>query len=196
MRAPRCSTRPATALLLLVSAAIGGCASSATPRSTRLTVDDLEHVSREFAASLLASDVMRDRGPDSPLWVVSIERVLNLSRDVMSPGEQWFVMNHLRASLPVRQMRQEKNIIFVLPAEGARRAHEYAQQHGLETAPLAERRPTHVMSATFRSAVRQDEKGATELYYCEFEIRRIGDRELVWKDDVAFKRIARGHIWD
>ena len=184
------------ALVALLIAGTVGCAASATPRSTRLTVDDLEHISREFAANLMASDIMHERTPDSPRWVVSIDKVQNLSHDVMSQGEQWFVMNHLRASLPVRQMRQEKNIVFVLPVEAAMRAQQYAERHGMETAPLTDRQPTHVMQATFRSALRQDEKGATELYYCEFEIREIGERELVWKDDVTFKRIARGHIWD
>lgn len=173
---------------------VAGCA--APQQTTRMTAGDLDTMSHELAASLAASDALAGRNSDSPLWVVSISKVQNLSSDVMTPAEQWSVMARLRGSLPIQALWDQKNVRFVIPAErlDALRARgdfdEVAGQWG------SQRRPTHQMTATFRSITRADAKHRSDLYYCEFNLIDLTTGEPVWSDRFEYKRAASGHVLD
>ena len=161
-----------------------------------MTVSDLDEMSREMAASLRQSPSIARRDQHSPPWVVSIDKVLNLSNDVMTESEQWFVIAKLRSSLPIQSLGHQRNITFVMPAEQVRRLREDAD---LDTAVpdfASTRRPTHQLTATFRSLTRAQAKQQTELYYCEFELIDLERGEPVWTDRVEYKRAAKGHVWD
>lgn len=172
------------------------CAASPEWRSTRLTPDDLLEISDTFAARLAESDLMAQRSPDSEPWLVSIQKVTNLTRDVMTESERWLIMQHLRASMPIDALRRQRNIAFVLSAEGSALLRRQGLEDEWEAPALADRRVTHTMTATFRSVIRQTPQGAAETYLCEFELFRLGDREPVWIDAVVIRRQASGHIWD
>ena len=177
-------------VLVMTMAPCFGCANP--PRSTRMTTDDLETISQELAAGLAASDIITDRGSNSPLWVVSIDKVQNLSSDVMTEGEQWSVVHRIRGSLPIQALWTQKNIRFVVPPD----RRDALQASGEFESYGSTRRPTHQMTVTFRSVTRADAQHRSELYYCEFELIDLLSSQLVWSDKYEYKRAAVGHVWD
>lgn len=188
-------------------AVLGLSACAAEPRSTRLTVSDLEVISREMAASLGASEALASRGPQSPLWLVSFDRLRNLSSDVLSPAEQWWVIQRVVSSQPILALSEQRNLRFVAPARpnGAVGVSGGLQEsgggHGTSgedsgSAYGAGRRPTHQLTGTLYSVTRATAEDRTELYYCEFVLVDLASGETVWTDKFEFKRVAKGHVWD
>lgn len=174
----------------------GGVGCATWPHTTRMTADDLDTMSRELAASLAASDAFAGRNRDSPLWVVSINKVENLSSDVMTEAEQWSVMARLRSSLPIQALWDQKNVRFVIPADRLEALRASGELDGVAGRVGDQRRPTHEMTATFRSITRADARSRTELYYCEFSLIDLAAGEPVWTDRFEYKRAATGHVLD
>lgn len=185
-----------------------GCASGPVGQSTRLNIDDFDAMTEAMAQSLLSSDALAGRGADSEPWVVSIDKVLNLSDDVMTVNEQWSIMMQVRGAVPIRALWDEKALRFVLPAErvvemrgSTNTPPDTSPDMSPDTADFAEgfgnqRRVTHTMTATFRSVTRAQAKTRSDLYYCQFDLVDLTTGEPVWSDRFEFKRQARGHMWD
>ena len=175
---------------------LAGCA---TTRSTRLTVDDFEQMTQAMAQSLKQSPALRDRTPQSPPWWISVQEVTNLTSDVLSESEKWFLIQRVRSSLPFQQVRERRNIRFLIPYQQIRRMRndpDIGSRVGDIDERFGEQRsPTHVMTVVLRSATRAQAKQRTELYYAEFEIMDLATGEPVWADRFEFKRAASGHIW-
>lgn len=171
-----------------------GCATP--PRTTRMTVDDFEAISREMAASLAASPALSNRTPASAPWVISINKVENLSSDVMTDSEQWAIIAKIRGTLPIEALWDQKNVRFVIPAPQQQKLPAAGVHTDQDARFGSHRRPTHQMAATFRSITRADAQHRTELYYCEFQILDLISGEPIWSDRFEFKRAAKGHIWD
>lgn len=174
--------------------------SSCTPKpvgeSTRLTLGDIETMTHEMAQSLLASDAFASRGPNSEPWIISMDKVLNLSDEVMTTHEQWSIMAQVRGAAPIRAMGDEKAVRFVIPPERAAALQHSADTTDFERGFGSERRVTHTMTATFRSVTRAQAKQRSDLYYCEFDLLEFATNQPVWSDRFEFKRRARGHVWD
>lgn len=149
-----------------------------------------------MAQSLTQSAALADRDANSPAWVVSIDKVRNLSSDVMTEAEQWAVMADLRSSVALGTLRQQKNIRFVLPPERVVKMRSDDDAYEFDRSFGSDRQPTHVMTATFRSVTRAQAKARTDLYYCEFEILEFATGQPIWTDRFEFKRQARGKLWD
>ena len=180
-------------LLVLLTAMLTAC--SQPPRSTRPTVDDFNEITTAMAQSLSKSQAIARRGPDSDPWIVSIDRVQNLSSDVMTPSEQWALVERVRSALPLRELDRLKNIRFVLPPERVQQMRR--DPNAPEFADLASRRqPTHTMTATFRSLTRAQAKRRSDLYYVEFEVVDLRTGQPVWSDRFEFKRAAQGELRD
>ncbi len=181
--------------LLLIScipAFLSGCGG---PQSTTLRAEDFDAMAEAMAQSLLRSEALAERGPESEPWTVSIQKVTNLSGDVIPVREQWAVMAMLRGSVPIRQLRERMNVAFTIPAERveAMRADEDAP----ELATFGEERVvTHVMTATIRSVTRTDTGARTDLYYAEFDLLDLATNRPVWNDRFEFKRQAMGSLRD
>jgi hypothetical protein len=176
------------AALLLV-----GC--QQPPRSTRMTLADFDHMAAAMAQSLNQADRIKRRTPESERWIISIDDVRNLTTDVMTPAEQWAIMYRIQDSQPIQRLWDEKNIRFVLPpakVKALRNKGFAATQPAAGDRP----RPTHSLTAVFRSARRAQAKQGTDLYYCQFSLMDLRGGEPVWRDRVSFKREAFGHIWD
>lgn len=178
-------------IVLLALASQWGCVTP--PRSTRLTTEDFNHTVTEITQQLLASDLISKRTAESPKMVVVIDKVRNLTSDVISPGEQWMLMARVRSGLTVDAMRQ-KNITFQLAPE----RHDLIRRKGYE-GDLGPARPaTHRMAAVFRSSTRvgsDDQKlvdARTDYYFLEYTIESIQQRETLWTGVVEFKRQAAG----
>lgn len=181
------------ALALLAAATCTGCASAPGGRSsTRLTADDLQEITAQMASKLRASEFLGTRTPDSPPISVAIQRVSNLSSDVIPVSEQWWLMERVRNALPIVELGKDRNFAFLMPAERL----EELRNLGFEAGVGSERTPTHVMDAVFRSVTRSADAARTDLYMCEYRITDINTGELAWADSFEFKRAAFGRSWD
>jgi hypothetical protein len=178
--------------------ALLGCRSPG--RTTVLTHDDLDVATREMAASLAASSFLADRAPDSPPIVVTINKVENLTSDIIPPAEQWMTMARLQGSLPIRQLSRDRNIRFQIPPERRR----LVEGAGGRVPPEQQQQyvPTHVMTALFRSSTRtgRDGKGHVDVrqdyYLLQYQITELQSRQIVWEDAFEFKREASGLLID
>ena len=190
----------------LVALLLTGCASG-PGRHTRLAADDLDALVQYMVQSLAASEFLRERTADSRPISIVIDKVENLSSDIVTEAEQWMVVARLRGAMPLTEFSRSKNITFQITPERfetLRRA-GYADELGLVTPS------THTMAATFRSlrrsgsrsgsrASRDGHGGVTNLradtYYMEFRITNVQTRALVWIDEFSFTRQARGLVID
>jgi len=169
------------------------CACRTQPSSTRLTVADFELISTEIAARLRQSDFLTDRTPQSKRLILTVESVTNLSTDLLSEVEKWYLVDRVLDAPTMRSLGQSKNIGFVIPIE---KLHLF-KEHVNETANIARnRQPTHVMRTVLRSISRTAGADRTDLYDVEFKIVAIPKGQLVWSDHFALKRIARGKAYN
>lgn len=182
------------AAAVLMSALAGGCASA--PQTSRLRVADLREVSRAMAKSLMHSDAMADRSPESQPWFVSIDKVRNLSSDVIPVAEQWAVMAMLRSSLPMQDLWRNQRVALVIPPEKVRSLEAELPGEPVTDALREGRRATHTLAATFRSITRGDRERQSDYYYLEFDLFRLGDPQPVWSDRFELKREAVGQLYD
>lgn len=175
----------------LTGPGVPGCASA--PRSSTLSVDDIEFTADELVHKLSDSDWLRGRTSGSPRVVIAIQKVENLSSDVIPEPDRWYIMTRLRASRPLEAYRRLYNVAFVIPAEHLAAS---SAQSEAEREIGAGRRPTHELTATFRSATRSAGLDRTDAYQCECRVTDLASGELVWTDTVEFKKTAFGKAYD
>ena len=188
----KCSAAVAIALFLLMSL---GCK---TQQTSRIQVEDYLEMSAAMAQSLRQSQAFAERSADSEPWVVSFDKVLNLSSEIMTRGEQWGIVAMVRGAQPINSLWDDKRVAFVIPAQYA------IDQRGTLDAERAdkgfgsERRVTHTITSTFRSVTRVGEagEGRTDVYGCEFQMLDLNTNEPVWLDTFEFKRTATGSVRD
>lgn len=184
---------PATAAVLLCLT-LTGCHTTERA-STRMRVEDFEEMAQKMAASLRACPAIAGRTPGDKPWVVSFQKVTNLSSDILTPGEQWFPMTFIQGSQPIRQLWDSHRIRFVVNAEEAA-LQTGAQPQEFDANYAAERRVTHVVTATYRSATRSQSDARSDLYVCIFEMRDLATGQSVWSDEFLIKRQAFGSLRD
>ncbi|MCC6285142.1 MAG: hypothetical protein IT439_07550 [Phycisphaerales bacterium] len=182
---------PAAALGVCLMSGAGGCAGPGG--STRLRVDDFEATTAAIAADLRSASFLAGRDAASEPWTVSIDKAVNLSSDVISESERWYIVQRVRSGLPMLSLSRERNIAFVIPAETWRRVMgddpgEVPQDPG--------RAPTHQMRAEFRSITRTAGLDRTDAYVVFYAITDLRTGTEVWNGEYTFKRAARGRAWD
>lgn len=188
-------TRTVTLLALLAASAcalstLGGCAAKQT---TRIRVVDLEETTTVIADKLRASDFLAERSPASPQMVIAIQKVENLTTDLLPESDRWWMMQRVRASQPILALSRDRNIRFVIPAEHLR---EGMDRGNFDADFAANRSPTHEMTATFLSATRSAGKDRTDAYMCEYRVTDLSSGSLVWTEVFEFKRAAFGKGYD
>lgn len=163
--------------------------------TTRFAVEDFEEMGLKMAKSLQACPAIQKRvGTDVP-WTVSVQKVTNLSSDILTPGEQWFAVKRVQASAPIQKMWESHAIKFMLNAD------EAALQTGRQPEEFdanfsKDRKVTHVITATYRSATRSQADARTDLYVCIFEMKDLATGQSVWSDEFTLKRQAFGSLRD
>ena len=182
------SLLPAGAIVLI--ATLCGCASGA--KTERVRGDDFTFVANEAAAKLGASSFLSERSAQSPRAAVTTRRAEVIARNLqLTEAERWFLVDRVGASLPAGALR-ERNMAFVIPEESAR---AMAARDPLNAFP-PDRRPTHVLSMTIRSANRSGGESHSALYLFEYKITALPSGEQVWSDIVEYKREAVGRTFD
>lgn len=191
------STNEVRALLCVVCAAAasvlvqGGCQTAT--KTTQLQTRDFQDISTEIAASLQSSEFIRERTPESPPMTIAIQKIDNLTTDILSEGEKWFLMDRVMNSDVMSTLRRQRNIRFVVPAERLDGFAERQQWAG----PIApDRRPTHVMTATMRSVTRAQGFDRTDLYSAQYSITRVETGETAWRGEYLLKRAATGRSYN
>lgn len=171
------------------------CCAGPAPRSTRLTAADLTDVVEKMRTSLAASDFLAARDSGSERVVIVINRVENLTSDVLSRAEQWMLVARVRAALPIQRLARQKNVALQIAPE----RHAMLKDAGFTGDLGPEDAPTHVLGATYRSARRAARGTAThmtdrraEYYYFEYRITDLRRRDVVWTDSFEIKREAVG----
>ena len=181
---------------LLLVIGLSGCQS--TPKSSRIAIEDYEQMAAQMALSLRRSDALTQRTPTSQTWIVSFDKVLNLSSEIMTRSEQWSVMAGLQASQPIDALWEQKRVVFVIPAQHAIDRRGTIDAERADKGFGSERAVTHVIIATFRSVTRAagDGESRSDVYACEFQMLDLRTGEPVWLDTFEFKRRAQGSIRD
>jgi hypothetical protein len=171
-----------------------GCASQ--PKSTVISADDAQFVVTKTAEKLKTSAFLADRKSDSPPITITLEKVENLTSDVISEAEQWKFLMEIQGSLDVVKVANSKNIHFQVTPERLAKL----RSQGWTKAGSAYQPPTHVMSAVFHSAARagQDKEGLVtdrvDQYFLEYSIVELKTGAVAWSDSVEFKKEAIGRV--
>lgn len=187
-----CPAMRVAVLSVVAASVLGGCAGA--PKSSRLSVGDIEFTAQELSAKLTDSTFLADRNGESPRMVVAINKVENLTTDVIPEADEWYIMERVRGSRPMEALKRLRNIVFVVPIDHIRGGQ--AQASEFDRLVALGRRPTHEMSATFHSAVRSSGENRTDVYLCEMRITDMTSRELVFLESVEFKKTATGKAYD
>ncbi len=185
-----CAVLPA----LLPAVLLASCAADQS-NTTRFSVDDFEEMGAKMAKSLQACPAIQKRTPGDAPWMVSVQKVTNESSDILTPGEQWYAVKRVQASAPIQKMWESHRIQFILNAE------EAALQTGSKPEEFdanyaKDRKVTHVITATYRSATRSQSDARSDLYVCTFEMKDIKTGKSVWSDEFIIKRQAFGSLRD
>lgn len=149
-----------------------------------------------MSQSLRHSDAFTQRDPQSEPWVVSFEKVQNLSTEIMTRGEQWGIIAMIRGAQPINSLWDQSRVVFVIPAQYAIDQRGTLDSERADKGFGSERGVTHTITATFRSVTRADAKGRTDLYSAQFQMLDLKTGEPVWLDEFEFKRTASGSIRD
>ena len=184
---PAMKTAALLLLLLVLTACVG------PDRTTRIAVDDYQTMGVAMGESLASSDAVTGRTADSEPWVISIDKVTNLTSDVMTRSEQWAIVEKVRSALPLQTLWGRHRIRLVLPPDRRQSVRETAE---LDNPRNVAAGVTHVMTATFLSTTRAVDDQRSELYLCKFELIDLRTGEPVWEDTFEYKRAAAGRILD
>lgn len=187
---------PALLTSALLLAGVCGCSPAhLAGESSAIAFDDIKDTATEMAEKLAASDFLRDRTPDSPPITITLSKVVNYTSDVIRDSERWYLMYRVLDSVPLRELRQNRNVKIVIPRERLDDLREAANDQSLP--PLGEQRdPTHVMDAVFRSVTYQGGKARTDAYYCQYRITEVRTGVVAWSGAFEFKRSALGRAID
>lgn len=181
--------------LAILMLCVLGC--QAPPDNTsRITVEDYQAISAAMSQSLRQSEAFAVRSAESEPWIVSFDKVLNLSSEIMTRGERWGVIAGVRSGQPINSLWDDKRVAFVIPAQYAINQRGTIDAERADKGFGSERRVTHTITATFRSVTRAVNDGRTDLYGCEFKMIDLRSGEPVWVDTFEFKRTASGSVRD
>lgn len=172
-----------------------GCQS---PQNSRIQIDDYTEMSAVMAQSLRQSEAFASRSASSEPWIVSFDKTVNLSSEIMTQGEQWGIVAMVRGAQPINSLWDDKRVAFVIPAQYAIDRRGTLDAERADKGFGSERGVTHTITSTFRSVTRvgEDGEGRTDVYACEFQMLDLNTNEPVWLDTFDFKRSAKGSVRD
>lgn len=181
-----------TPALAVIVACAGACSppQARTPflRSVDL-VDMTDHVAQSFAGD----PAIGARDGRQEAWVVSIDKVVNHTNQIIPQREKWLYVSRLRAMLAVSEIGRRHAIVWVVPPEHHVAAGdlETGGPQGIDRLP-----PTHVLSAEFYTLTNTSRRGRSDMYLCSYQLTDLRDGRLVWEDAWEVKRAVSGVTYD
>lgn len=185
--------RPSNLMRLAPLIALAALASCAGPRlydTTMLGSVDVVDMTDRMVVSLVESSALEGRDAASEPWVITMDRVSNRTEHIMSPGERWGIMNRLRALLMQTELRRDRHLLFVLPAEA------WQSLDVAEEPPPTRRPPTHALRATFLSDTQSSIDARVDAYLCAFQLVDLTSGLLVWEDAFEVKYVVERNAFD
>jgi len=180
-------------VLILVGLSLG-CKSA--PKTSRIAIEDYQAMAAEMSQSLRHSDAIEERSAASEPMVISFDKVRNLSSEIMPQGEQWGIIAMVRSAQPIKQLWDDKRIVFVIPAQYAIDQRDTIDAERADKGFGTERAVTHTITATFRSVTRAQVDRRVDVYACQFEMIDLRSGTTVWIDEFNFQREAMGDVRD
>ena len=181
----------AAVIMVAAGAAAWGCSPPAA-RTTFLSSVDLVDMTDRMAESFAADAVLGRRTPGSAPWVVSIDRAVNHTNQVMPSREKWLYVARLRALLAGSDLAGSRNIVWVVPPERWPAAPDEVGP-GPDSARLP---PTHLLAAEFPALTSTSPAGRSDMYVCAYQLTEVRTGRLVWEDRWEVKRAMRGLTYD
>lgn len=185
--------RVARAIALAFIGILSGCAGPPRTQTTFLRAADLVEMTDRMAASFAETDAIASRTPSSPPWVVSIDRVVNHTNQVIPDREKWLYIGRLRTRLAEARVGADMNITWVVPPE---RWPIIAEELGRDEPAGLRLPPTHVLTATFSSLTNTSGAGRSDAYLCRYELVDLDGGRIVWSDAWEVKRAIGGRTYD
>lgn len=183
-----------TTLAMTFAGGAVGCAGPSLDASSRLSIGDMQLIVDDTVQAFAASDWIGDRGPNSERAVISVQRMVNASDDVITPSELWYLAQAVSAEVfRSRVLREEKNVTIVIPSSRL----EDAKRRGAVTGRSgADRQVTHTMVGRINNAARSESGGRTDLYVAEYTLVNVGTGDIEWIGRVRFERRALGRSFN
>lgn len=155
----------------------------------------MKEISEAMASDLRTSELMKSRSEMSERIWIAMDKVENLSSDLIPRREQWYMMARLQSSAALVDLSKEKNFAMVVPAEQAFGT-EGLQSRSEAIGVYNKRKATHELTGTIRSATRSDGKARTDVYLTDFRLTSLATGELLWSGTYEIKRAASGLSFD
>ena len=168
------------------------CVACSAPevRTTFLGSVDLVDMTDRMADSFADDPVIGRRSEASETWVVSIDRVVNHTDQVLPGRENGRYATRLRAKWAEDDIARQRSIVWVGPPERwPAAAGELESKH--RRLP-----PTHLLAAEFQTLTLTSAAGRSDTYVCAFQLTDLGDGRLVWEDLWEVKYAVQGLTWN
>jgi len=185
------TNRAKVAVVALAAVVVSGCQPPQV-NTTRLGSQDLVVMTDEMVTSLLREPAVGARGPEASTWVITMDRAVNKTNDVMPRNELWAFMARLRAQLNRSPAMAERGMAFITPAEWAAQLDLEADRRAADYQRAA---PTHALMATFYSLTTAERRLRSDAYLCEFRLIDLATEHIVWTDKYEVKyAVARNRF--
>lgn len=187
-------THAAVAVVIAMVTAACGCGSQPVARTTFLRSVDLIDMTDRMAESFANDPVLGRRGSDADPWVISVDRVVNYTNQIIPQREKWLYLARLRALLAESESAVGRNIIWTIPPQ---RWPMVAQELGLDEEPYGLRLPpTHLLTAEFHALTNTSGAGRSDMYLCSFQLLHLSSGTVVWEEKWEVKRAVSGLTYD
>lgn len=169
-----------------------GCSGPPKVRTPFLTSVDLREMSDRMAESFAGDEVIGSRTPSSERWVISMDRVVNHTNQIIPENERWLYLARLRSRLAQSDIAQRRNLVWIIPPE----RWPIVQPELGDAPPELRLAPTHLLTATFDALTRTGPRGRSDAYFCSYQLVDLQSGRMVWEDAWEVKRAVSGLTFD
>lgn len=173
----------------------GGCAlAPPAPHTTFLQSVDVTQMTDQMAESFLRDEEIASRFEADAPWVISFDRIVNHTNQIMPQREKWLYVARLRSHLAQSDVGSRRSIIWIMPPEqwtaAAEELDEAAEPYGLRLPP------THLLTGEFSALTVTSGRGRSDTYVCAYELLDLQTGRIVWRDHWEVKRAVSGVTYD
>lgn len=175
-----------------------GCAAPPPQaRTTFLTGVDLVEMTDRMAVSFAGDHAIGARTPETERWVISFDRIINRTNQIIPDREKWLYIARLRALLAQSTLAADRNILWIMPPERwAEVRAEVAPDMPPDVPEAFRLPPTHLMTAEFLALTSTSGAGRSDTYVTSWQLIDLRSGIMVWEDLWEMKRARDGLTYD